>query len=324
MSLILLFDGGFGSDKSAIAENGEVIHTSNNTNNVLELDTVTDTIPDTDVVEYNGKMYYITDSISLDTGKLIEKTNDEVMVKILPIVLKKYIQQYTKEYGKFDKIILCLTAAYNFNEDELKATIKNVTGVSQVIITKQGDGCYLAFKNKGTNIIGTTNKRLIESYLGLDIGYNTIDVLMVSNNTLQGGIKGVEDMGVRRIVSIMSDKIQSPESAEYKDLRNVSKDKLKSLLTEDNKFIRVRGKQHDLTKLTQESIDKWVDEIITYLNKSHASQLDNVTNIVLFGGGSYILRNNQKFNDEFGQMIVVPDNAEYYNVVGNLYKDTEA
>ena len=268
-------------------------------------------IKDSKIYTFKNHDYYVgEDASSLPSDSLTDITDYKNLEYYAPLFLAHAIRIIGEEP---DVIVTGLSKAQiqysgyfknalmDFEVDGKKYNFKNVYVIpqgagSKLCIDKYGSD----FPNIQTEFVGKT------SYIGVDIGFNTLDLFRVIDGKTSASVfEGIEHEGIMKIASKVSKII------EEKHQRKISLHEAKDILNTNT--YRLRGTPYNYT---QEIIDikkEYIRELLNLIEEKYGSILDKCDYVFLSGGGSAFFNSGEYM----GNRILVPkSNYEYYNAIG--------
>jgi len=312
---IISLDPGFGDCKVALfTDISQKPEYFKHINVVAHLGKDQSTDVNADVVELDGEFYMIGLPASQATASQVMPINDyESLKKVTPLILKRYLQQY----DDITTIVVSLSLAFQKFAGDYKDFLIKTLGLDgkSLFLVPQGVGCKIALDKVGFNIEDPSFKIPCKNYLGVDIGFNTIDVIKVIDGVLiKKNIQGYSDMGVTQILGLLREDLKDMGCKE-----ELSDAKIKVFLSQGSAV--VRGVQYDLrTKITQR-VKEYVEVIHEFLEKNYSEDLNSIDFLVLFGGGANLVGNNKEVWEKYysPQFVKIPVTPEFYNAIGGLY-----
>lgn len=308
---ILSIDVGSGDIKVTLYTDGK-LEFKKEINAVAKLPSESLVSPDQseDLVQLDGINYYVGKSaVHMRKTSQFNTDSYEDIKAISPIVVKKYINLIKD----FDFIAFDISLAYMEKASELASHITNSLKIpaEKVVIIPQGIGCKMAYQWKGMSIEGSTEAN-VNSFFGVDIGFNSIDVFQVINGNLTSdGVAGVEQAGIVRIaqglVEFCKDKIDLPVSMAKEAIIN--------------KSLTIMGKPIEgISEQVKTLKNRYVDSLYKYLNENYSEIIKVSQGLIFFGGGAELVREELMSNKDYGEgFIQIPEKPEYYNALGNIY-----
>lgn len=302
-------DIGFGDNKITVMTMDGNIIKKFKFPTVLGVTKSSEYLNDDKIIEFRGNSYYVGEDASiLPSESLIDITDYKNLEYYAPLFLYKAIQMC----GCYPEILVTgLSKAQIQNSGYFKEALQNfeVNGekyeINNVFVLPQGAGSKMCLDKYGDNFpeeikdfTGT------QTYVGCDIGFNTIDMFQVSNGVTSASLfEGIENEGVMKIAKRLAKKV-------YEEFdRKISLHEAKEIL--DTNFYTIRGKKNDMTKYVNEVKKTYLKDLLELIEKRYGKILDKCDFISLSGGGSTIFKTS---DDNF---LRVPKTAhEYYNSIG--------
>jgi hypothetical protein len=159
-----------------------------------------------------------------------------------------------------------------------------------VTVLPQGVGIYLDVKDKVKS-----NEMLI-----LDIGFNTVDYILVSNGVKKKG-NTIEKQGVERMVEMFRSQI---------DISFVKQFPLQRIMEIFEKgYVSLEGEHIDLSNIKKRATNEYNEILKTRLKSEIGNLLDEIESIVLAGGGAYYIKDIRKD-------VYIPDTPEFSQARG--------
>lgn len=268
-----------------------------------------------DLVKINNQNYLVGKS-AMHVKKSSQFNTDSYndLKTISPIVIQKYLNKFKD----FDYIAFDISLAYMDQAGDFASYITSTLGLDpeKVVVLPQGISCKLAYQWKGSSINGNTENN-VNSYLGVDIGYNSIDLFQVVNQKLTSdGIEGVEKSGISKIANGIVDFC--------KPTGNIPVSIAKEAIL--NKSVTFQGRPIAGIPAEIERLKKeYVEDLMKFLKDKFGDIIEVSEGIIVFGGGAELLRDQLTSNElaaanGYGPgFIQVPEVPEYYNALGNVY-----
>lgn len=309
MKHVLGCDIGFGDVKVTLAQSDGSIIKQFKFPSVISITNKNPHLKDDRIADFKGHSYYIAEeALLLPTQSMIDITDYKNLEYYAPLFLYHAIN----ECGVTpDLIVTGLSKAQIENSGYFKANLQSFEvneksyKFENIFVLPQGAGSKLCidkygdnFPNKVTDFTGT------RSFIGCDIGFNTLDMFKVDNGVTSASLfEGIEGQGVMKIAKLVADKVQQ----QYE--RKIGLHEAKEII--DSGVYKIRGKKHDMTSYIKEVKKLYLKELLELIEARYGSVLDKVDFISLSGGGSTIFTTSE---DNF---LKVPKTAhEYYNSIG--------
>jgi hypothetical protein len=307
---IISLDIGFGDLKVSIFSNGD-LEFFKELSAISKIENSEKFDIDHNVVEYNNKLFYVGENaVRLNQNSMIEIRTFQDILGITPLILLKMI----KKYGKFDYYAISISIAFiNYSKSLKEYLIKSLDFLNKdnLYILPQGIGAKVALQEIGLDPFNRSSY-FIPNYLGIDIGFNTIDVFKVIGGKVSSqDIQGFEEWGVIRIAN----KIIRHIKRELKIDINlpIAKEIINSGI------FKYRGNIYEIP--IDDIKTEYVIEFVDFIEKNFRDTINTIDKIVLFGGGAEIIRSKLKLlDDHFNKDFVkIPNKPEFYNSIGNIY-----
>ena len=236
-------------------------------------------ISEMETVIVDGKEYVVGEDAKYERQKIAITSIDELL-NYFPVFRKYVLSKLNVDDAEI------ITGLPPVHKD--KASMLQKQGV-QVI--PQGVGIWLDVKDKVQ-----TNEMLI-----LDLGFNTVDYILVVNNSKKKG-NTLEKMGVERMVELFRNKL---------DISILKQFPLQRLMDVFEKgFATIEGERIDLTPIKQKAVDEYNEVLFTRLKDEVGNLIEEVETIIVAGGGAYYLRNLRKAG------IFIPEAPEFAQARG--------
>lgn len=308
---ILGLDCGYGHTKVILSnENGEVLKKFKFPS-VIGRTKSNAYIKDNKIFNYKGYDFYVgNDANALPSESLIDITEYKNLEFYAPVFLA-----YTLSLIDVtpDVIVTGLSKAQIQNSGYFKDALSSfeVNGTKyefkNIFVIPQGAGSKICidtygadFPNKLTDFTGKS------SYIGIDIGFNTLDMFRVIDGKTSASVfEGIEQQGVMRIASKIAMLINEKHS------KSITLHEAMEVL--DTNCYKLRGKQFNYKDEIIEIKKVYIKELLDLVEEKYGNILDKCDYVFLSGGGSAFFTSSY-FN---GIKILVPkSNFEFYNAIG--------
>lgn len=268
---------------------------------------VNELLKDPRLIKLGDETFYVgEDALSLPLESQINIDNYPALEKYAPILIAKAM---LNETVKPDMIVLGLSIAQAKNSGHYKKAVADYfkpLGIEcKIKLLPQGAAAKKAIDKYGETFPEETTELLSSAtYVGADIGFNTLDIFFVLNGkTSSALVKGIEGRGIIVIASRLINQIE-------KDYQ------IKLSLADVRKVIRSgelmrRGRRFDFSEMVKTEVAKYVKELKILIDQEFGDVLDRAQALFVFGGGAYDLTATK---DPFVKTPV--DKAEYYNAIG--------
>ena len=225
----------------------------------------------------------------------IEISNVSTLIKYSPYFLQ-YVVNWLGETPKL--VVSGLPPAHKEKREEYKEALKSVLKEGDVEVVLQGMG-----------ILKDVEDRLGEDALIIDIGFNTIDYLLVVRQGEKWRYrKGntIEEYGVLRAVEAFRENI--PDDLAY--VKNLSLSRLIEAFEKGE--IVVQGMRKRLNDIKEIAIREFTNSLITRLQAELGNALYEVETIAIAGGGANLIDRNLIEHAN----VVIPEEPEFSNARG--------
>ena len=237
-------------------------------------------ISEMDTVTVDGIEYVVGEDAKYERQKItISGINDLISYFN---VFKKYAIQ---KAGIKEDDVQIVTGLPPIHKD--KASKLEKQGVT---VLPQGIGIYLDVRDKIKS-----SETLI-----LDIGFNTVDYILVSKDIRKKG-NTLEKQGVERMVEMFRSQI---------DISFVKQFSLQRIMEIFEKgYVSLEGEHIDLSHIKERAIKEYNEMLKTRLDSEIGDLLKETESIVLAGGGAYYIKDIRK-------NVYIPDSPEFSQARG--------
>jgi len=246
-------------------------------------------------IEVDGIEYVVGEYAKYERQKL-EMASIEEFVKLSPILVKEAIRRT----GSPTEMVVGIAPKFKDYRSEIEKRIHStIPGNYELSVMPQGFGAYI-------DLIDTKPELTQEDILIVDIGFNTVDYILISNGKR---IKGntIEKLGMTEAVNIFRSLI--PPS--YSQLQNYSPSRLLQIFESPKGEVLVMGSTLNLSSFREKAIIRYSELVLSRLKEEVGSLITEIPYILVVGGGAYYvklpLRN-----------VIIPDQPEYANARGFL------
>jgi plasmid segregation protein ParM len=250
------------------------------------------------LVFYNGEYYYVGELAS-NSPDLILANSPDFLVRYSPAFLYHIIKKL--EFPEISTICVSLSLAdYKEHKNQLKSSCSNFLVnkkyfENKILVVPQGVGIwYYCDQPKNAAII--------------DIGFNTIDVLIVEDSMLSVDKSfGLVDKGA----VILASNVAKIFYTKYND--QINKYLANEILLNHGK-IKYGRKEYDLSEDIAKLRANYTEKVLAdvFDNTDFKGLLKSIDTLVVAGGGAYYL--DKSFIEKEG--ILIPDKPDYANVLG--------
>ncbi|MGB9755430.1 MAG: ParM/StbA family protein [Desulfurella sp.] len=241
-------------------------------------------------------------------GGIVYIENYDDLVKFAPYFVFHAIQLAKQKGidGTFNKLITGLTIREWHERQRFFNAIKEIN-INDETITFDKRVAYV--QGQGIYFNNTTEEERKKYISVLDIGYNTVDILLFKDNTIIEECSTVRTYGVE----IMVNELQNFINQQYK--ANISEQQAKLAL--ENKSIDIDGKTINLEEIIYYIVSKYATDTLITTKKHLKGYM--ISKIIVSGGGAYLLE-NVPLNDPF---VLSKKPYEFQNVEGYYNYDKE-
>lgn len=308
---ILGIDIGFGDCKVIFCgETGEPTRKFK-FNSTIGITQANEYIKDSKIYRFKDHDYYVgEDALALPSESLTDITEYKNLEYYAPLFLAHAI----KIIGELpDVIVTGLSKAQIKYSGYFKNALMNfeVNGntynFKNVFVIPQGAGSKICidkygcdFPNLQTDFVGKT------SYVGVDIGFNTLDMFRVIDGKTSASVfEGIEHEGIMKIATEVAKIIEAKHN------RKISLHEAKDILNTGS--YKLRGTIYDYQNEIIAIKKNYIKQLLELIESKYGNILDKCDYIFLSGGGSAIFSRGEYM----GMQILVPkSNYEYYNAIG--------
>lgn len=309
MKYILAWDSGFGDQKCSILnDNGEILKIFKFPS-MIAITKKNEFINDNRIYEFKGHHYYVGENaVNMPSENLIEIAEYKNLEYYSPLFLYHILKMIEI---KPDVIITGLSKAHIQNSGYFKEAVQEFVAngesfkFDEVYILPQGAGSKLTVDKYGTNFPQEQTDFLGNStYVGADIGFNSIDLYSVSNGKTSPNLfEGIEKEGVMKIATEVAKKVNELHS------RQITLQEAKEIL--NTGVYKLRNVEHDFKDYVAEIKKEYLKNLLSLIESKYGKILDKCDYIFLSGGGSTFFKST-----EDGFIRVPKTKHEFYNSLG--------
>lgn len=309
---ILGIDIGFGNVKVIFGDESRQVKKQFKIPSVIGITKKNEFIKDSKIFEYKQNAYYVgEDAQALPSESLIDITDYKNLEYYAPLFVAYAIQ----EIGEVPDIIVSgLSKAQIQNSGYFKDAISNfeVSGKTyhfdKVFIIPQGAGSKIVFSEYGLDYPNTqTDFTGKSNYIGIDIGFNTLDLYRVVNGKTSASVfDGIEHQGIMKIASRIAFLIKNKHN------RDITLHEAKEILDSRGMY-KLRGNSFDYSEEIKEIKRNYIKELLDLVEEKYGKVLDKCDCIFLSGGGSAFFKSGTY---EGNNILAPKSNFEYYNALG--------
>ncbi|HEM55515.1 MAG TPA: ParM/StbA family protein [Thermodesulfobium narugense] len=234
---------------------------------------------ETESVEFEGQKYTIGEDAIFERQKISISSASDI-IKYYP-VFQKYILEKLNVRREDAIIVTGIPPSH-------KHYRKNLLQYCDAVLP-QGIGIYVDVSD---SISG-------KSALILDIGYSTVDYILVVDGKKKKG-DTFEKQGVERMIEIFRSTL--PVEKEFEAIRQYQFHRLMSAFLEGS--IKMKGVEIDLKPYRDQAIKSYKTVLMSRLNEEIDYLLDEVDQVVVAGGGAYYLSDIRQHG------LLIPDEPE--------------
>ncbi len=268
-------------------------------------------IKDPKIYDFKDHSYYVgEDALALPSKNLIDITEYKNLEYYAPL----FVAHAIKIIGETpDVIVTGLSKAQILNSGYFKDAVSKFTVNSNTyefknaFVIPQGAGSKLCIDKYGTNFptlqtefVGKT------SYVGVDIGFNTLDLYRVIDGKTSASVfEGIEHEGLMKIASRVAAIINEKHN------RKIGLHEAKEIITSGT--YKLRGQVFNYKDTITDIKRTYIKELLELVESRYGNILDKCDYIFLSGGGSAIFVSGNYMNNT---ILVPKSNHEYYNAIG--------
>ena len=281
-------------------------------------------IKDVNIYEYESQLYYIgPNALRLPSKDIIDIVDYNKFKLVSPIIISYYLNLIQAgENITFDTIVVGLSLVYANNSADYLEYLKNKLNL-KVIVLPQGISSKFAIERYGldpTDDSQITNVKF-NDYIGVDIGFNTIDVFsVIGGKSSISATKGYKGDGVIKVAKELSNDVEHNLRIELsiQDYKNVL----------ETGFLYHRGNNFDLSAKIQEYFVEYLIKLIDTVERDYSKAINKVDRLIMVGGGANLIQkyiNDDKLQTHVdkkysGDFLRIPKIPEFYNVLGYFTK----
>lgn len=269
-------------------------------------------IRDPRIIQLDGEYFYIgQDALSLPSTDIVDITEYENLEKFAPLFIYQALKLADIDQDQVKVLVSGLSVSQLSQSGYFKERISNfeVNNKSykfeQVFLLPQGAGSKLAFDKYSDHYPqARTEEQNSLTFIGCDIGFNTLDVFYVANGKTSPNLfEGLSHEGVTKVAAMVCDAIRK----DYQ--REITISEAKGIL--DCGFYKLRGESYDMTQQIQQAKEIYIKQLIDLVEQKYSSIIDKCDFICLLGGGACYFENQQH-----NYIRAVKNKAEFYNSLG--------
>ena len=315
---ILGIDIGFGDTKVIMSNDNGQFTKKFKFSSIIGITKSNEYIKDLRIYNFKGNSYYVgSDAMSLPSKSLIDIIEYKNLEYYAPLLLAHAI----KLCGETpDVIVTGLSKAQILNSGNFRDSLMNfeVNGINykfkNVFVIPQGAGSKLCIDKYGYDFPNLKTEFTASSnYIGVDIGFNTLDMFKVSDGKTSPDVfQGVEHEGIMKVASKIAKLIKEKHD------RDINLHEAKEIINTNS--YKLRGQIFNYSSEIVEIKKQYIKELLELIERSYGDILDKCDFIFLSGGGSAIFTSG----NYLGNTVYVPkSNYEFYNAVGQAMSGQE-
>jgi len=248
-------------------------------------------ISEVDRVVFDGKEYVVGFDAKYERQK-ITITSMRELLNYFPLFKKYALTRLGINEHDIEQIITGIPPSQKQHASILEA--------QNIKVVPQGVGIYL-------DTISRSNFEDVEDILVIDIGYNTVDYLLVTvKDSKKKKGNSIEKMGVERMIELFRDKL--PDEISY--IKQLSLQRLMEIF--EKGYVNLEGEKINLSNYKNKAIDEYNEILKTRLYDEIKNLIDEVELLTLAGGGAYYIDNIRKAG------VFVPEEPEFSQARGYL------
>ncbi|RDU66458.1 ParM/StbA family protein [Helicobacter equorum] len=264
---------------------------------------------DDNIFIMEGKKYYVgTLALKQDYRLIKEITTYKDLEYYAPLLVEEIARREKLLPSNIEQIVVGLSLAHKGNALSFKKRLENFNINDtqynpKVDVIPQGVGAVRALQN-----FWKQDKSEPNDYFLVDIGFSTIDVIVVYDKIIQKSRLNeqysFEKKGVIQIAELMQSYIRETYN------RNITnKEALKIII--EGKY-KLRGEEHNLGELILNMKQSYTKGIMEFLESKYSNDIDKLDAFVFVGGGGYFI------DPKYAAHVKTFKDSEYYNAIGNF------
>lgn len=311
--LILGIDIGYGDVKVILGNQRQITHQFKFSSAIAKAGKAS-AIRDVRIVDVTvdgqiEQVYVGADALVLPSSQIVDITNYEALEAYAPVFIWHAMQLAEVNPEDVKILVSGLSKAQLDQSGYFKERIKDfvINGrefhFDQVFLLPQGAGSKMAFDKYGDNFPDIRTEASNNTFVGCDIGFNTLDLYYVTNGKTSPNLfEGISQEGVMRIA------MNVKEAVKEKHGRDITLREAKSVL--DSKSYKLRGEVYDMKAEVEEAVKSYTKRLLEVIEERYGPVIDKCDFIVLQGGGSMFFETEDPF------FKVVKKSSEFYNAIG--------
>lgn len=309
--MIFGLDSGYGMDKYAYRKNNELVFGK-------IISAIADAPIDADDMPlFEGRRYYVGKIALMEDSSNIKNILDyKDHETFAPLSIWHAMDENKIKAEDITKLAVGLSLA---QKDYAKQFVNRITKFTvndekfdfkdKVILIPQGIGAkyaidYFYMKDEEE-----------PTYAIIDIGQLTVDVVtVISGKVRRENAMGSAHDGVIKIIQNLQEHMASPEV--FNDVLSIKE--TQEILK--NKFYTVYGEKHDLGEIIEKMKKEYTKFLMITLQQKYKNIFKKYPKIFFVGGGAYYIDKEvvSSMANIPVKSILIPENPEYLNAIGNL------
>jgi len=216
-----------------------------------------------------------------------------------------------KEIDTPDIIVAGLSKAQINNSGYYKESLQKFTVndkefvFDEVYILPQGAGAKITIDKFGNHFPVEQDEFLGKStYVGCDIGFNTLDMFMVTNGKTSPALfEGIEKEGIMKVATLVAKKVLDLHS------RKIGLHEAKQII--DTGVYKLRGQTYDFKTYIDDVKKEYLKDLLKLIEVKYGKVLDQCDFVSVSGGGSALFKSTSD-----GFIRTPQSHHEYYNSIG--------
>lgn len=260
-------------------------------------------------LEQIAAVYVGDDALNLPSTAIIDIKDYNLLEAFAPVFIVKALELAQLDTADIETVVCGLSVAQLNMSGYFKERLKSFTvngktyNFENVFLLPQGAGSKLAFDLFGQDFPNKRTDTTLQTYVGCDIGFKTLDLFYVTNGKTSPNLfEGIENAGVMRVAQIIKDNVKETYN------RDITLREAKEIL--DTKTYKLRGQSFDMSEVVKETTKTYSKEILDLVEQKYGQIIDKCDFISLLGGGASLL----EIHDPFFK--VVKSHSEFYNAIG--------